>query len=64
MMKALFGVVVPRRKSPDVELESRDEEAIRRRAYELYLLRGRVDGYAVKDGLQAEDELTQKDVAA
>ncbi len=37
--------------SPDLE------ERIRRRAFEIYELRGRVDGYADEDWLQAEQEL-------
>ena len=35
----------------------RIEEHIRRRAYELYEQRGRVDGFAWDDWLQAETEL-------
>ena len=33
------------------------EEGIRRRAYELYEQRGRVDGFALDDWLQAEREI-------
>jgi Protein of unknown function (DUF2934) len=33
------------------------EDEIRRRAYELYEQRGRVDGYALDDWLQAEAEV-------
>jgi len=33
------------------------EEQIRRRAYELYEQRGRVDGHALDDWLQAEAEV-------
>ena len=33
------------------------EESIRRRAYELYEQRGRVEGFALEDWLQAEREL-------
>lgn len=33
------------------------EDAIARRAYELYLARGRADGSAIDDWLQAENEL-------
>ena len=33
------------------------EERIRRRAYELYEERGKVDGFALDDWLQAEREL-------
>ena len=34
------------------------EEQIRRRAYELYEQRGRVDGYALDDWLQAEAKVS------
>lgn len=33
------------------------EERIRRRAYELYAQRGRVDGFALDDWLQAERQI-------
>ncbi|MGA2354119.1 MAG: DUF2934 domain-containing protein [Terriglobales bacterium] len=33
------------------------EEQVRRRAYELYVERGSVDGFEVEDWLQAEAEL-------
>jgi Protein of unknown function (DUF2934) len=33
------------------------DERIRRRAYELYEQRGRVDGFALDDWLQAEGEI-------
>ncbi len=33
------------------------EESIRRRAYQLYEQRGRLDGYALDDWLQAEREI-------
>jgi hypothetical protein len=36
------------------------EERIRRRAYELYEERGRVDGFALDDWLQAEAEILGK----
>ncbi len=35
-------------------------EDIERRAYELYLARGRADGYALEDWLQAEQELQSR----
>lgn len=35
----------------------RDEEEIRRRAYEIYVDRGRRDGFALNDWLQAEKEI-------
>lgn len=38
-------------------------EQIRERAYELYDLRGRIDGYELDDWLLAESELTQKSPA-
>jgi hypothetical protein len=44
------------RRDPD-ENVSRDEEAIRCRAYELYLERGDQPGSALDDWLQAEREL-------
>lgn len=37
-----------------------DEEAIRRRAYELYLERGNSNGDPAEDWLKAERELLQK----
>jgi len=33
------------------------EESVRARAYELYEVRGRIDGHAEEDWLQAESEL-------
>jgi len=45
----------PRSAKPD--LPSNAEERIRRRAYELYEQRGRVDGFALDDWLQAEAEV-------
>ena len=38
---------------------SDQQEQIRRRAYELYEQRGRGDGFALNDWLQAESELAQ-----
>jgi len=35
------------------------EEKIRRRAYELYQQRGRVDGHALDDWLQAQAEILE-----
>ncbi|HEU5335176.1 MAG TPA: DUF2934 domain-containing protein [Terriglobales bacterium] len=40
------------------------EERIRRRAYELYEQRGRVDGNDVEDWLQAKEEVTGKSKTA
>jgi len=34
-----------------------DEENVRARAYELYEVRGRIDGHAEEDWLQAEGEV-------
>ena len=45
----------PRSAKPD--LPSNAEERIRRRAYELYEQRGRVDGFALDDWFQAESEI-------
>jgi hypothetical protein len=36
------------------------EEQIQRRAYELYLARGREDGHDLEDWLRAEAEITNK----
>lgn len=40
------------------------EEQIRRRAYDLYEQRGRVDGHDMDDWLQAEAELSGKSKTA
>ena len=64
MMKSLLGIVVPRTKPSGTELVGNEVEEIRQRAYKLYEQRGRVDGYALKDWLQAEKELIERDVAA
>jgi DUF2934 family protein len=45
----------PHSQKPD--LHSHTEERIRRRAYGLYVQRGRVDGFALDDWLQAEAEI-------
>jgi hypothetical protein len=45
----------PRSRKPDPLSDIR--EHIRRRAYELYEQRGRVDGLALDDWLQAESEI-------
>ena len=44
-------------RSGKTRLPSEIEERIRRRAYELYEQRGRVDEFALDDLLQAEHEL-------
>lgn len=41
----------------DASITTQDEENVRARAYELYERRGRVDGHAEKDWLQAEGEV-------
>jgi hypothetical protein len=43
--------------SGKANLRSDLEERIRRRAYELFEQRGRVDGFALQDWLQAEGEI-------
>jgi hypothetical protein len=42
------------------EVTSPNQEQIERRAYELYVERGREDGHAVEDWLAAEAELMDK----
>jgi len=50
---------IPLRKPQEAaEARAELEEQIRRRAYELYEQRGRVDGYALDDWLQAEAEVS------
>jgi Protein of unknown function (DUF2934) len=44
-------------RSPKASRSSDIEERIRRRAYELYEGRGRVEGFALEDWLQAEAEI-------
>lgn len=46
-----------RPRSPKPNLPSNAEERIRRRAYQLYEQRGRTDGFALDDWLQAEREI-------
>ena len=41
----------------DAAITTQDEENVRARAYELYELRGRIDGDAEEDWLQAEGEV-------
>ena len=43
----------------EVLLRSARDEEIRKRAYEIYLQRGRQRGYELEDWLQAERELTK-----
>jgi hypothetical protein len=52
----------------DAAITTHDEENVRSRAYELYDVRGRIDGHAEEDWLQAEGEVAgsneRKDVRA
>ncbi len=41
----------------DAAITTHDEENVRDRAYELYEVRGRIDGHAEEDWLQAEGEV-------
>lgn len=41
----------------DAAITTHDEESVRARAYELYEGRGRMDGHAEEDWLQAEGEV-------
>jgi len=41
----------------DAAITTHDEENVRTRAYDLYEVRGRIDGHAEEDWLQAEGEL-------
>jgi hypothetical protein len=41
----------------DAASTTADEENVRARAYELYEVRGRIDGHAEEDWLQAEGEV-------
>jgi DNA-binding NtrC family response regulator len=41
----------------DTTITTHDEENVRARAYELYEVRGRIDGHAEEDWLQAESEV-------
>jgi hypothetical protein len=45
----------------DTAITTPDEENVRARAYELYEVRGRRDGHAEEDWLQAEGELAGRD---
>jgi len=47
-------------RSRKANLSSNTEKQIRGRAYELYEQRGRVDGFALDDWLQAEAEILGK----
>jgi hypothetical protein len=41
----------------DAAITTHDEENVRSRAYELYEVRGRIDGHAEEDWLQAEGDV-------
>jgi len=41
----------------DATIPTTDEENVRARAYKLYEVRGRIDGHAEEDWLQAEGEV-------
>ncbi|MGB8064416.1 MAG: DUF2934 domain-containing protein [Candidatus Sulfotelmatobacter sp.] len=41
----------------DAAITTQDEENVRARAYELYEVRGRINGHAEEDWLQAEGEV-------
>jgi hypothetical protein len=43
----------------DAAITTQDEENVRARAYELYEVRGRIDGHAEQDWLQAEGEVAR-----
>ncbi len=43
----------------DGAITTYDEELVRARAYELYEVRGRIDGHAEEDWLQAEGEVAE-----
>ena len=43
--------------SGDAPITTHDEEDVRARAFELYELRGRIDGHAEEDWLQAKGEV-------
>ncbi|HEY4660669.1 MAG TPA: DUF2934 domain-containing protein [Terriglobales bacterium] len=63
-MKTLWGAKESTivRISPE-ELQHPLDEQIRKRAYELYEQRGRIDGQELDDWLQAELELNMKAAA-
>jgi hypothetical protein len=57
-MKAKSKSREPRSGKP--EFSSEIEERIRQRAYELYEQRGKVEGFALDDWLQAEVEISER----
>jgi len=48
------------RTETDTTLSIDPQEQIRRRAFEIYELRGREDGHDLEDWLQAESEIGQR----
>ena len=52
--KSMKPQLLPNR---DAAITTHDEENVRARAYELYEVRGRIDGHAEEDWLQAEGEV-------
>jgi len=60
-MKPTHTIPTPRKTINTTIKSSSDlQEQIRHRAYELYEQRGRDDGHALDDWLQAESEVTQE----
>ena len=45
--------------TPSTDTITTREEAVRRRAYQLYEMRGRADGHELEDWLQAENEISE-----
>jgi len=43
----------------DAAITNHDEENVRSRAYDLYEVRGRMDGHAEEDWLEAEGEVAR-----
>jgi hypothetical protein len=62
-MKKLWGAKESIVRISPEELQHPLDEQIRKRAYELYEQRGRIDGQELDDWLQAELELNMKAAA-
>jgi hypothetical protein len=62
-MKKLWGAKESIVRISPEELQHPLDEQIRKRAYELYEQRGRIDGQELDDWLQAELELNMKTAA-
>lgn len=60
MTATLQAQSLPETIAPTTESAEGSEEQIRRRAYELYELRGREDGHDVEDWLQSESEMRER----